>query len=400
MQRVVKLKLHPTPEQKGLLLDTVHQYAACFNEAARVGWQDSITNGVDLHRATYYPIRAVYPKMPSQLVISARMKAVEALKAVFARKKQGRKAGQPKSRFGAIRYDARTYAFWPEKQTVSLSTLAGRQHIPVSVPEYFQLVLTQAASFDSADLVYHRAKHAFWLHLIVSLPDAVPASDGPVVGVDVGMTRLAVTSANLFIDGRHVKDVANRYFRLRRSLQTKGTRSATRKLKAVRHREQRFRTDVNHVVSKRLVSAMPTGTTIVLEDLTHIRDRAKGKGKRQRRQMASWSFADLQAKITYKAQTRGIRVLLVDPAYTSQTCPRCGHVDSENRKTQSLFSCVSCGYQSNADRVAALTLAQRGRSVLSGLSVNQPNASGVEAKAAKAELRQSREASLTASAVR
>ena len=400
MQRVVKLKLQPTPEQKDLLLETVHQYAACFNEASRVGWQDRITNGVDLHRATYYPLRAAYPKMPSQLVISARMKAIEALRAVFARKKKGRKAGQPKSQYGAIRYDARTYAFWPDKQTLSLSTVAGRQHVAVSVPEYFQRVIAQSTSFDSADLVCHRAKEAFWLHLVVTLPDAVPTEGGPVVGVDVGMTRLAVTSTNLFIDGRHVKDVANRYFRLRRSLQTKGTRSATRKLKAVRHREQQFRNEVNHSVSKRLVSTLPTGATIVLEDLTHIRDRAKGRGKRQRRQMASWSFADLQAKITYKAQARGIRVLLVDPAYTSQTCPRCGHVEAGNRKTQSLFSCVSCGYQSNADRVAALNLAQRGTSVLSGLSVNQPNVSGVEAKAAKAELRWSREASLTASAVR
>ena len=400
MQRVVKLKLQPTPEQKGMLLDTVHQYADCFNDAARVGFEQGMASRVELHKAVYYPLRSVYPKLPAQLVISAYNKAIEAIKAVFARKKKGRKASCPKSQYGAIRYDARTYAFWQDKQTLSLSTVAGRQHVAVSVPGYFQGVIAQSTSFDSADLVYHRAKEAFWLHLVVTLLDATPTEGGPVIGVDVGMTRLAVTSTNLFIDGRHVKDVANRYFRLRRSLQTKGTRSATRKLKAVRHREQRFRNGVNHSVSKRLVSALPTGATIVLEDLTHIRDRAKGRGKRQRRQMASWSFADLQAKIAYKAQARGIRVLLVDPAYTSQTCPKCGHAEAGNRKTQSLFSCVSCGYQSNADRVAALNLAQRGTSVLSGLSVNQPNASGVEAKAAKAELRWSREASLTTSVVR
>jgi predicted transposase len=275
MRCVVKLKLHLTPEQKSVLLSTVHQYAACFNEVAHVGWQGGSVNGVELHKATYYPLRAEYPDMPAQLVISARMKAIEALKAVFARKKQGRKATCPKSRYGAIRYDARTYAFWPDKQTCSLSTLAGRQHVAVSVPEYFRPAIAGATSFDSADLVYHRGKDAFWLHLVVTLPETIPSGDGPVIGVDVGMTRLAVTSANLFVDGRRVKEVANRYFRLRRSLQSKGARSAKRKLKAVRHREQRFRNDVNHRVSKRIVSSLSAGATIVLEDLTHIRDRVK-----------------------------------------------------------------------------------------------------------------------------
>ena len=112
--------------------------------------------------------------------------------------------------------------------------------------------------------------------------------------------------------------------------------------------------------------------------------------------MAGWSFYDLRRKIAYKAKARGIRVLSVDPAYTSQTCPVCGHISPSNRQSQSWFCCQCCGYQSNADRVGALNLAQRGRAALSGLHerssvrVNQPNgvehgtdsnASGVEAKA-------------------
>jgi IS605 OrfB family transposase len=187
--------------------------------------------------------------------------------------------------------------------------------------------------------------------------------DGPVVGVDLGIARIAVSSDNRFFSGKRIQETNNRYFRLRRVLQAQGTKSARRKLRRLRRREARFRSDVNHTVSKRLVERLESGSTIALEELTGIRDRAKGQGKRQRRQIAGWSFYDLRQKIEYKAQARGIRVWHVDPAYTSQTCPLCGHISKSNRQSQSWFCCQQCGYQSNADRVAAINLAQKSESV-------------------------------------
>ena len=391
MQRTVKLKLQDSPDQHAALVESMRQYAECFNEVTRVGWEKYISNGVELHHETYYSLRKKYSKLPSQLVVSARSKASEALKSAFVRQKHGKKATCPQSKMGAVRYDARTYRYWPDRSEISLSSIAGRLKMVVRVPAYFQPILEQAKGLDSADLVYYRKQDAFWLHLVVMLPDPEPTSgDGLVVGVDLGISRIAVTSDNQFFSGKHVKNTNNKYFRLRRELQAKGTKSARRKLRKLSRRETRFRANVNHCVSKRLVEHLEPGSTIVLEELTHIRDRAKGKGKKQRRQMAGWSFFDLRRKVEYKAQARGVQVLKVDPAYTSQTCPRCGHVSRSNRTSQSWFCCQQCGYQSNADRVGALNLAQRGIAALSRLSVNQPNgvgeptcsnASGVEAKA-------------------
>ncbi len=297
-------------------------------------------------------------------MISARSKAREALKSAFERRKRGNKATQPQSRMGAIRYDARTYTYWPDRNEVSLSSVAGRLKMSVSVPIYFRPMLTQAEGWDSADLVYYREQNAFWLHLVVTLPEpeSLP-SNGPFVGIDLGISRIAVTSDNRFFSNTRVKETNNRYFRLRRELQVRGTKSARRKLHKTRHREARFRSDINHCVSKRLVENLDSGSTIVLEELTDIRDRAKGRGKRQRRQTASWSFYDLRQKITYKAQSRGIQTLTVDPAYTSQTCPMCNHVSRSNRKSQSWFCCEQCGYESNADRVAAINLANKGAAI-------------------------------------
>jgi len=361
MQRVVKLKLYPTSDQHAALLETTRQYVDCFSEVTRVGWEKRSAKGIKLHRETYYPLRERHPDLPSQLVISARSKACEALKSAFERQRRGKKATQPRSRMGTVRYDTRTYTYWPDRNEVSLSSVAGRLKMPVSVPAYFRSMVEQAKELDSADLVYYPQQNAFWLHLVVTLPDPELALvDGPVVGVDLGISHIAVSSDNQFFSGKRVKETNSRYFRLRRELQAQGTRSAHRKLRKLRRREARFRSDVNHCVSKRLVESLEPGSTIVLEELTGIRDRAKGKGKKQRRQMAGWSFYDLRQKIEYKAQARGVRVLSIDPAYTSQTCPMCGHVSRSNRKSQSWFCCRQCGYQSNADRGAAINLANKG----------------------------------------
>ena len=53
----------------------------------------------------------------------------------------------------------------------------------------------------------------------------------------------------------------------------------------------------------------------------------------------------------------------VPPAYTSQICSCCTHVSRNNRKSQSLFVCESCGIEIHADINAAInihTLGQRG----------------------------------------
>ena len=94
-----------------------------------------------------------------------------------------------------------------------------------------------------------------------------------VIGVDLGISRLAVTSHPRFFGGKHVKETNNRSFRLRRSLQSKGTESAKRHLKKVSGRVARFQKNVNHVVAKQLVSSVQAGDTLVMENLTDIRER-------------------------------------------------------------------------------------------------------------------------------
>ena len=77
-----------------------------------------------------------------------------------------------------------------------------------------------------------------------------------------------------------------------------------------------------------------------------------------------WSMA--RQMLEYKAAWSGVMLVAVPPAYTSQECSVCGHVAADNRKTQSVFSCVDCGHSENADRNAAKVILRRGEQILSG----------------------------------
>ena len=117
---------------------------------------------------------------------------------------------------------------------------------------------------------------------------------------------------------------------------------------------------MNHVIAKRIVTeAERTGRGIALEDLTGIRARVRLR-KPQRVTLHSWAFARLGRYIAYKATMAGVPVVYVDPAYTSQTCSSCRHVNKKNRPDQATFRCTSCGFAEHADANAARNIAARG----------------------------------------
>jgi putative transposase len=78
-----------------------------------------------------------------------------------------------------------------------------------------------------------------------------------------------------------------------------------------------------------------------------------------------WSI--FKAQLIAKAERYGCKVILINPAYTSQTCSECKHCDKKNRRSQSEFVCVACGYKDNADINAAKNIRAAGLVVLEGL---------------------------------
>lgn len=202
------------------------------------------------------------------------------------------------------------------------------------------------------------------LTLAVTVLDGVDA-DGDVLGVDLGQHSLYMDSRGGEAPYARVQGAKRRYAHNRKTLQEKGTRSAHRRLKAMKQREERFIRDVNHQASKRLVNTQGV-QAIAFEDLTYIRRQASKRtktGARRRNMLNQWSFSQLQEFTAYKAARNGIRILMVDPSYTSQRCNRYGYVDARNRNG-ARFDCRRCGWSDNADHNAAMNIRDRALSSL------------------------------------
>jgi len=274
------------------------------------------------------------------------------LKSAKALKKKGKTVNCPTSKHCPIRYDARSYTVWFDRNEVTVLSLKGRLKLSFEVAEYYRQYLHWRNT--SADLLQDR-KGRWWLHIVMEIETPIAIATHEVVGVDLGIATPAVDSRGSKYGADHWKGVEDRTFELRRRLQSKGTKSAKRHLKKLSGRQKRFRKDCDHVLSKRLAQSVSSGATLVFEDLTNIRGRAKMR-KAQRRRLHGWSFAQFQAFVTYKAEARGVTVGFVDPRYTSQKCSKCGHIERGNRPSQAEFRCKKCGYECHADYNAAVNI--------------------------------------------
>ncbi len=298
------------------------------------------------------------------------MKATEALKSVKKRERQGKKVSCPQSKRTSIRYDARSFNVWWDRQEVSFSTIEGRKKCVLIIPEYFQQYISWKRC--SADL-FIRNNQVF-LHIVMSKEVEDPISNGKFIGVDRGIKKLAVTSDKRFFSGGHVKQVSKRYQRLRSILRSKG-HSGKRHLKRVSHKENRFRRDVNHCISKQIVRGIEEGTTLILEKLTGLKENTTRKRrKKDRFEHNSWSYYQLEEFLKYKAASRGILIGYVDARYTSRGCSKCNYIARSNRTCQSRFHCKKCGYQCNADLNASFNIVQNYQDAIcySGRGSQQP----------------------------
>lgn len=197
-----------------------------------------------------------------------------------------------------------------------------------------------------------------YLYVCVTVTEPVSLETQEALGVDLNATgHVAVIAipktGKVHKLGKHAQHVHKKYSRLRTRLQKQGKR---KKLKQIKRREKRVVRDLNHKISKKIVSlARENGCRIQMEELSGIRQRAK-TARSFRYGLNSWSFRELRAFVEYKARLQGVIVSLVDPRYTSKECSRCRHIGERNDKS---FKCPHCGHVAHADVDAAFTIASR-----------------------------------------
>src|SRR5215470_226118 len=255
------LKLAPTKEQFEALRQTQLAYRDALNAVSQYAFaQGKISTVTKLHKGMYAELRARY-HLPSQLACSVERQVAATYKGLWTKLKKNaehRRAKITKKRFKGLdkppHYSSptvqytyeRDYTFQCDSQ-VSVGTLNGRISLPYQGYEKHIALIRQGATIGDAKLWYDRPKKQFYLlvSLTIDLPEPTCEHFTEVIGVDVGIRYLAVTSTETgkasFHSGKRVRHEANHYARLRKRLQQKGTRGAKRRLKRIEQRERRLK---------------------------------------------------------------------------------------------------------------------------------------------------------------
>ena len=340
---------------------------AASNEASEMAFAELEFRKFEIHKLCYNHLRDIYG-LPSQTAVRCVARVADAYKSQKSLNKTLGRKELTVCRFGrrsALAFDDRNLRWRHDSCTVVITTMDGRLEIPCRCGNADMARALKRRTGES-DLSTFNGK--WYLTATYEVEEPAVARPKDVLGVDLSVVNIAADSDGVVWSGRAVNTARSRFRKMRKKLQKIGTRSAKRLLRKRSKREQRFARDVNHCISKQIVSsAEGTQRAIAIEELGGIRRRTT-VSRQQRAKHSSWAFAQLWFFIEYKAKLRGVAVIAVDPRNSSRTCPCCSHVSKSNRPSRDSFVCQSCGFSGPADSVAAAIIADRGRA-----AVSQPN---------------------------
>jgi len=247
---------------------------------------------------------------------------------------------------------------------VSLATTDGRIEADYVLPDedsgtpHSEYLFSDAYETTGAELHSHDGNWVLHIHCkrdVESDTSAQAATEnGAVLGVDLGVNTLAVTSTGQFWTGDEFDHWRREYEQRRGDLQACGTRWAHQNIQSVGRKEEgRFKLML-HRISNELVSEARENecSVIAFEELTDIRERTGASWGHK------WAFDRLYEYVQYKAEEHGIDVEQVGPENTSRRCSHCGFTHPDNREDEA-FECLKCGYENHADYNAAKNIGLR-----------------------------------------
>jgi len=354
-----KIQIYVSDPDKELLTKTMQAYSnACNMISSNIFFTEELKQK-SLHYALYYQIR-------TEFLLGSQM-ACSAIITTLARYKSAKSNGHEWSEIKFKRPECdlvwnRDYSL--TANLFSINTLNGRiklKYQTKGMAKYFD----GTWKFGTAKLVNKFNKWFLHIPMTKAHEQLQESNVNNVVGVDLGINFLATTyesnGKTKFFNGKQIKNTRGQYKATRKELQQRQTPSSRKRLKEIGQRENRYMADVNHCVTKALVTKYPKGTLFVLEDLSGVRNATEKVRVRNRYVSVSWTFFQFRQMLEYKAELYGHKVIVVSPKYTSQTCPKCGHVEKSNRnKKTHTFCCKSCSYKSNDDRIGAMNLYRKG----------------------------------------
>lgn len=360
MTITAKVQIIATDEDKVLLDETMSVYRDACNYVSNYVFQTHDLKQFSLNKALYSTLREKFG-LKSQMAQSVLKTVIARYRTILENQNKWIRPSFKKPQYDLVWN--RDYSL--TQNCFSVNTLNGRIKLPYFAEGMSKYFNHKIYRFGTAKLVIKHSKYYLYIPVTYDVEESNISDICNVVGIDRGINFVVATYNSKhrsgFVSGKAIKQKRANYSKLRKQLQKRQTPSSRRRLKAIGQRENRWMQDVNHCISKALVENNPKHTLFVLEDLTGIRNVTERVRIKDRYVSVSWSFYDLEQKLIYKAKQNQSSVIKVDPRYTSQCCPFCGHTEKSNRnKKIHLFTCKNCGYQSNDDRIGAMNLYRMG----------------------------------------
>ena len=251
----MKIPLRKLPQIKCIS----NSYLKAVQFSCDFAWHNNIGHKFELHKHIYKELREQF-NLKSQFAIKALGKGFE-----IAQSSKKLKGSKPVVKSAPLLFDKRLASFMMANKSIRITTNSKRIDIPLNIPEYY--LKYSDWEFQEAMLIERKGKWFF--NIVVSREVCADFSDSQItsVGIDLGINNIAVTSERQFFKGHKTK--IKQFQWLRRKLQTKGTKSDKRSLKAISGRQKRYMAWLNHNISKQIVNGV--GNLFIMEDMTYIR---------------------------------------------------------------------------------------------------------------------------------
>ncbi len=253
-------------------------------------------------------------------------------------------------------YDRRTLTVFPDQQKVTLTTLGDHNRVPADLclpddEDGYQNQYLHSDEWEYTESTLHYRDGDWYIHLGYRTPkedsSTSATENGTVLGVDLGVTQIAVTSTARFCDAAELNHYRREFEKTRGRLQQTGTQSAHRSIESLSGREEQYVTHVLHTVANGIVEeALEYDCDgIIFEELDGIRDDLPEAAWH-----SEWAFRKLKEFVEYTAEYEGLFVDVTTPRNTSKRCNECGFTHDNNRHA-SEFECQSCGKRNHAVRI-------------------------------------------------
>jgi putative transposase len=352
MQLSETVKLYMTKEQKMLIVATMKEYVCTVNHLVSMA-----VKGTSISKYTTADIDA---NLPSAIA----NQCIRDAKSIVAKyNKEVRKAGTEVKEKKVTVPVLKKPCCYINNQNFKLNGNAIK--FPVCIDGKSKRISVETAMTDRQKQLFANGKlgtmrivfkgNKIVAQIVYEVIEEVYSDKGTAMGIDLGIKCPAVSynadgSVKFYGNGRKNKYMRRRYQHLRRKLQKEKHIDA---LEKINNKEQRIMKDIDHKISHDIIETAVAHDVklIKLEQLSNIRSATR-TSRKNNHSLHNWSFYRLAQYIEYKAKLAGIRVEYVNPAYTSQRCPVCGHVHHANDRK---YTCT-CGYHIHRDLLGAMNI--------------------------------------------